>query len=76
MRNVFKINRPFLLMHGSADRLTSHEASTELVTNTGKLTHLKIWDGLYHELHNEFEYKEIFDYIINWLTEMNIYNHG
>ena len=76
MRNVFKINRPFLLMHGSADRVTSHEASMEIVTNTGKMTHLKIWDGLYHELHNEFEYKEIFDYIISWLAEMNIYNHG
>jgi len=76
MRNVYKINRPFLLMHGSADRLTSHEASIEIVTNTSKLTRLKIWDGLYHELHNEFEYKEIFDYIIDWLAEMNIYNHG
>jgi acylglycerol lipase len=76
MRNVFKINRPFLLMHGNADRLTSHEASIAIVTNTSKLTQLKIWDGLYHELHNEFEYKEIFDYIMNWLKEMNIYNHG
>jgi alpha-beta hydrolase superfamily lysophospholipase len=76
MHNIYKINRPFLLMHGSADRLTSHEASREIVTNTSKLTRLKIWDGLYHELHNEFEYKEIFDYTINWLAEMNIYNHG
>lgn len=76
MRNVFKINRPFLLMHGNADRLTSHEASIDIVTNTSKLTQLKIWDGLYHELHNEFEYKDIFDYIMNWLKEMNIYNHG
>jgi acylglycerol lipase len=76
MRNVFKINRPFLLMHGNADRLTSHEASIAIVTNTSKLTQLKIWDGLYHELHNEFEYKEIFDYIMNWLKEMNINNHG
>jgi len=76
LKNVYKINRPFLLMHGSDDRITSHEASIEIVNNTGKLTRLKIWDGLYHELHNEFEYKDIFDYIISWLTEMNIYNHG
>jgi len=76
LRNVFKINRPFLLMHGNNDRLTSHEASIEFVTNTSKLTRLKIWDGLYHELHHEFEYKEIFNYIIDWLTEMKIYNHG
>ena len=76
IRNIYKINRPFLLMHGNADRITSHEASIELVANTSKNTRLKIWDGLYHELHNEFEYKEIFNYIMSWLKEMKIYNHG
>jgi alpha-beta hydrolase superfamily lysophospholipase len=76
MRNIYKINRPFLLMHGNKDRWTSHEASMELVTNTSKLTRLKIWDGLYHELHNEISYLEVFNYIIDWLTEMKIYTHG
>ena len=75
LRNVYKINRPFLLMHGNNDRVTSHETSIEFVTNTSKLTRLKIWDGLYHELHNEFEYREIFNYIIDWLAEMKIYSH-
>ncbi len=76
MKNIFKINRPFLLMHGNIDRWTSHEASMELATNTSKLTRLKIWDGLYHELHNEISYLEVFNYIIDWLTEMKIYTHG
>jgi acylglycerol lipase len=76
MRNIYKINKPFLLMHGNKDRWTSCEASIELVTNTGKLTRLKIWDGLYHELHNEISYLEVFNYIIGWLTEMKINTHG
>ena len=76
MKNIYKINRPFLLMHGSSDRWTSHEASLGLATNTSNLTRLKIWDGLYHELHNEIGYMEVFNYIIDWLTEMNIYGHG
>jgi alpha-beta hydrolase superfamily lysophospholipase len=76
MRNIYKINRPFLLMHGSNDRWTSHEASMEITTNTSRLTRLKIWDGLYHELHNEYEYLEVFNYIVDWLEEMKIYNYG
>jgi len=76
MRNIYKINRPLLLMHGSSDRWTSHEATTELATNTSSLTRLKIWDGLYHELHNEIGYMDVFNYVIDWLAEMNIINHG
>jgi len=60
---------PFLLMHGSADKLTSPEGSVLLAKNlTGDVTH-KSWEGLYHEIHNEPEQKEVFDYTINWLEE-------
>jgi alpha-beta hydrolase superfamily lysophospholipase len=76
MRNIYKINRPLLLMHGSSDRWTSHEATMELAANTSKLTRLKIWDGLYHELHNEIGYMDVFNYIIDWLEEMKIISHG
>jgi len=67
LRHVYKINKPFLLMHGSGDEITSHEASEEFVTNTSERTQLKIWEGFRHELHNALEYKEVFDYILNWL---------
>jgi acylglycerol lipase len=76
MRNIYKINRPLLLMHGNSDRWTSHEATMELAANTSRLTRLKIWDGLYHELHNEIEYMDVFNYIIDWLSEMKITGHG
>jgi alpha-beta hydrolase superfamily lysophospholipase len=68
MRHVYKINKPFLLMHGSDDQITSPKASEDFVANTSDRTHLKIWDGLYHELHNEFEYKDIAKYAIDWLN--------
>jgi alpha-beta hydrolase superfamily lysophospholipase len=76
MKNIYKINRPFLIMHGSNDRWTSHEASLEMASNTSKLTRVKIWDGLYHELHNETSNAEVFKYILAWLKEMKIYKHG
>lgn len=60
---------PFLMMHGSDDKLTSPEGTALLSKNlTGDVTH-KSWEGLYHEIHNEPEQKEVFDYTINWLEE-------
>ncbi len=71
-RNVYKINYPFLLMHGTEDKITSHRASENYVMNTSSKTKLKLWEGQYHELHNELIYKEIFDFIIDWLKDQKI----
>jgi alpha-beta hydrolase superfamily lysophospholipase len=67
-----KINKPFLLMHGNADEITSHKASEEFVRNTSERTHLKIWEGQRHELHSSLIYKEVFDYIMNWLKGIGL----
>jgi len=72
MKNVYKINRPFLIMHGNGDTITSHSASEEMARNTSPLTTLKIWDDLYHELHSEYEYQEIFSYVMEWLKQMKV----
>ncbi len=72
LRHVYKINKPFLLMHGNADEITSHKASTDFVANTSERTRLKIWEGLRHELHNEFEYKEVFSYVVDWLGSLKL----
>ena len=59
---------PLLLMHGSADRLTSFEASKEFAAKApaDKMT-FKVWDGFYHELHNEPEKEEVFKTMIDWM---------
>jgi alpha-beta hydrolase superfamily lysophospholipase len=72
LRHVYRINKPFLLMHGNADEITSQKASEEFVANTSERTRLKIWDGLRHELHSELEYKEVFGFIIDWLNEITL----
>ena len=59
-------------MHGSGDQITSHNASENFVANTSDRTQLKIWEGLRHELHNEFEYREIFEYLFSWITKLKI----
>ena len=69
LRNVYKINCPFLIMHGRGDRITSAKASEEYVMNTSDRTRLKLWEGAYHELHHEPNREEVFAYITGWLKE-------
>jgi len=56
-----------LLLHGSEDLICSPEGSREFAGNTG-MAELKIWDGGYHELHNETFKDEVFTYIMNWIN--------
>jgi len=72
LRNVYKINCPFLIMHGTGDTITSAKASEDYVLNTSKKTHLKLWPGQFHELQNEFVKEEVHSYIIEWLSEHKI----
>ncbi len=58
---------PLLLMHGSADRITSAEASQEFAKKAAKRTLFKLWEGFYHETHNEPEQADVFREIIVWL---------
>jgi alpha-beta hydrolase superfamily lysophospholipase len=58
---------PLLIMHGTADRSTSYEASREFGSRVKTDCTLKLWDGLYHELHNEPEKDQVLQFIINWI---------
>ena len=58
---------PLLLMHGSEDQICSPEGSKEFAGRT-KLAELKIWDGGFHELHNEPFKKDVFEFILSWVN--------
>ncbi len=59
---------PTLIMHGGGDRITSADASKEVADNLqGDVTY-KNWKGMYHEIHNEPEKQEVFDYAMDWLN--------
>jgi acylglycerol lipase len=63
---------PLLIMHGTADRGTYPKGSEEfakLAGETNKDVTLKLWDGLYHELHNEPEQVEVFKAMIEWMNK-------
>jgi alpha-beta hydrolase superfamily lysophospholipase len=54
-------------MHGELDQL-GYPKGSEIFANLikGDCT-LKIWQGLYHELHNEPEKDMVFEFTMNWL---------
>ncbi|HET9143927.1 lysophospholipase [Actinophytocola sp.] len=64
------VTMPLLLLHGSADRLTA-PSGTRLVAERAGSTDvtLKLYDGWYHELHNEPDKDSVFDEIVVWLKE-------
>ena len=62
-----ELSLPLLLMHGGADPITSAEASRQFADKAGKNVTLRIWDGMYHEIHNEPEQSQVFKVMIEWL---------
>ena len=63
---------PLLIMHGKADKITfasGSEKFAELAGGTNKDVTLKLWDGMYHEIHNEFEQADVFKFTIEWLDK-------
>jgi len=63
---------PLLMMHGTEDKLaypSGSEDFAKLVGETNKDVTLKLWDGMYHEIHNEPEQAEVFKVMIEWLDK-------
>lgn len=68
MANAGRLEMPLLVMHGSADRLTSVEASRTFVERAGSADKtLKIYDGFYHELFNEVGAEQVLGDLVAWL---------
>lgn len=61
---------PLLIMHGTGDKVTYSHGSddfSKLAAKNNPDVTLKLWDGMYHELHNEPVKEQVFQYMIEWL---------
>tara|TARA_B100001287_G_scaffold27405_1_gene19727 strand:- start:15851 stop:16681 length:831 start_codon:yes stop_codon:yes gene_type:complete len=67
---VKELETPILLMHGSADRLTSPDGSKDFFANAGSNVSFKLLEGLYHEIHNEPEKNEVFKIQLEWIQKV------
>lgn len=68
IENAAKITIPTVVIHGTADAITDHKGSESFVKNSKGKASLKLYDGGYHELHNEPNKKEVLSDLISWLN--------
>lgn len=70
IENAAKGNVPILLLHGTEDKLISPEGTKAFAKNNKHAT-LKLYEGGYHELHNDFCKEEVLTDILQWLHKQN-----
>lgn len=61
------LKKPVLIMHGTHDKICSSAGSTEFASKTG-MVQLRLWEGGFHELHNDLNKSDVFDYTISWIN--------
>lgn len=69
LEHADELRLPLLLMHGTDDRIVSEPASREFAERGGDRVTFRAWEGLYHEIHNEPERKEVLATMISWMDE-------
>jgi len=69
LEHADEIHLPTLIFHGSADRLTSADATKEFAKKLNNGVTLKIFEGAYHEIHNDLDRFELFNLVKNWLDK-------
>jgi alpha-beta hydrolase superfamily lysophospholipase len=67
LENAHKLSKPVLLMHGDEDKLTSPKGSQEFAVTAGNLVDYKLWEGYYHEIHNEIKKELVMNKMLGWL---------
>lgn len=61
---------PLLLMQGSEDGIVSAAATGEFAAGMDGNCTFKLWQGLYHEVHNEPEKEEVLRFMIDWIRRV------
>ncbi|MFY7672038.1 lysophospholipase [Tenacibaculum sp. MEBiC06402] len=71
IENAHRLRKPILLLHGTDDKLISCEGSKEFAKNNPENSTLNLYEGGYHELHNDLCKTEVINDIISWLNNNN-----
>ena len=64
--NASKVSVPTLIMVGSAEGIVSKKSIHDFCEQS-EICSEKIWNGLYHELHNEPEYLSVLEFTSEWI---------
>jgi len=67
LRTAGELSVPLLLLHGTADAVTSYAASKELASRLGEACTFVSREGGYHELHNDIGAQEVLAMTAAWI---------
>jgi alpha-beta hydrolase superfamily lysophospholipase len=67
LENAANFPLPLLLMQGKLDTIGLPSSSTEFAAALKDRCTLVLWDGMYHEIHNEPEKVEVFKTMMMWM---------
>jgi alpha-beta hydrolase superfamily lysophospholipase len=59
---------PLLIMHGTEDQITSAASSEQFAGKMEGRVTFKKWDKLFHEIHNEPEQQQVFEFTLDWIN--------
>lgn len=67
MRNAGILNKKVFIFHGTGDRITDYKATKEYAMAAGDNAKLKLYEGGFHELHNDLCKEEVLKDMTNWV---------
>lgn len=65
-----ELSIPALVMHGGADALTSPAGSRAFVAASSGKAQLEVWEGYFHEIHNESEWERVAAFVLAWVESV------
>lgn len=69
LANAHRLRVPLLLYHGTADRLTSPDGTSDFAAKAGGDVTLKLFKGGYHETHHDVNREELLQLLTHWLNQ-------
>jgi acylglycerol lipase len=66
-QHMKSIRGPILMVVGTREKIVDYQRIVDAALGTEDQVQLKIWEGLYHETHNEPEKEQVVHYNIAWL---------
>ena len=64
--NAKKLNSQMFLLHGTDDKIIDYKGTQEFANSTDRAT-LKLYEGGYHELHNDLCKEEMLQDVVDWI---------
>jgi len=69
LAHASELDIPTLLIHGSSDQLTSHQGTIQFHEKSKRNSEIILYEGLYHELHNEPEKEKVLNDVLFFLNK-------